>query len=105
MQRRHFDVLTPLVFSARLRRNGARTFVLLCFRLSLMRFGGYMKFFCVFLHKSLSISVNASLPVALVLGLLLVFLPSGIRAQGLSGMTGTVTDPSGAVVPDAKVTV
>src|SRR5271155_1035538 len=67
--------------------------------------GGYMKSLCVFLHKSVSIFVNASLQIVLVLGLLLVFLPSGVRAQGLSGMTGTVTDTSGAVVPEAKVTV
>jgi Carboxypeptidase regulatory-like domain len=43
--------------------------------------------------------------VAGLLGAALLFLaPSHTQAQGLSGITGTVTDPSGAVVPDAKVT-
>ena len=37
--------------------------------------------------------------------LLLLLLPANLPAQGLSGITGTVTDPSGAVVPGAKVTV
>jgi hypothetical protein len=32
-------------------------------------------------------------------------LPIGLRAQGLSGITGTVTDSTGGVVPEAKVTV
>jgi len=36
---------------------------------------------------------------------LLLLLPSNLPAQGLSGITGTVSDPSGAVVPGAKVTV
>lgn len=34
---------------------------------------------------------------------LLLLLPSNLPAQGLSGITGTITDPSGAVVPGAKV--
>jgi len=62
-----------------------------------------MKSLSVFLHKSLCMAVNPSLPACLVLCLLL--LPCGLRAQGLSGITGTVTDASGAVVPDGKVTV
>src|SRR5260370_39832639 len=37
--------------------------------------------------------------------LLLVSFPSGLHAQALSGITGTVADASGAVVPNAKVTV
>jgi Cna protein B-type domain. len=37
--------------------------------------------------------------------LLLLALDSSLAAQGLSGISGTVTDSSGAVVPDAKVTV
>ena len=40
----------------------------------------------------------------LALALLLFSLPSGLYAQGLSGISGTVTDPSGASVPGAKVT-
>src|SRR6267378_3731394 len=42
---------------------------------------------------------------ALAVGLLLLSYPSALRAQALSGIQGTVTDSSGAVVPDAKVTV
>src|SRR5579864_5062685 len=37
--------------------------------------------------------------------LLLISFPSGLRGQALSGVTGTVSDASGAVVPNAKVTV
>src|SRR6267378_8400896 len=40
---------------------------------------------------------------ALAVSLLLLSYPSGLRAQGLSGISGTVTDPSGSVVPGAKV--
>jgi hypothetical protein len=39
------------------------------------------------------------------LGLLLVFSSVLVLAQGLSGISGTVTDSSGAVVADASVTV
>jgi len=42
---------------------------------------------------------------ALAGALLLLSSPASLRAQALSGITGTVTDQSGAVVPDAKVTV
>ena len=47
------------------------------------------------------------LPVAISLAVCLCFCfsPSSLHAQGLSGLTGTVTDQSGAVVPEAKVTV
>src|SRR5439155_1482900 len=38
-------------------------------------------------------------------GLLLASVWGTLHAQGLSGITGTITDPSGAVVPGAKVTV
>jgi hypothetical protein len=42
-----------------------------------------------------------------VLGIYLLLLAfnSSLAAQGLSGISGTVTDSSGGVVPDAKVTV
>lgn len=46
-----------------------------------------------------------SLLVALVACLFLTLSPPLAHAQGLAGMTGTITDPSGAVVPEAKVTV
>src|SRR5947209_2564999 len=39
------------------------------------------------------------------LSLLLLFSSALVFAQGLSGISGTVTDTSDAVVPDAKVTV
>src|ERR1700676_2706217 len=63
-----------------------------------------MKFFSIFLG---SIFVSKRFrPVACIsLGLLLFLAPSWLYAQGLSGMTGTITDSSGATVPDAKVTV
>jgi hypothetical protein len=41
------------------------------------------------------------LPVA---GIALLILCSGLRGQGLSTLNGTVTDPSGAIVPGAAVT-
>ncbi len=40
-----------------------------------------------------------------ILCLLVLALSAGLYAQALSGITGTVTDPTGAVVPNAKVTV
>jgi len=36
--------------------------------------------------------------------LLFLFSPQGVRAQGLSGITGTITDESGAVIPGVTVT-
>lgn len=53
------------------------------------------------LHRT-SRNWPAILCVVLVL---LLFTPATVHAQGLSGMTGTVTDETGAVIPDAKVTV
>src|SRR4030095_15498104 len=43
-------------------------------------------------------------PIALIAFLILIS-PQRAHAQALSGMTGTVTDNSGAVVPGANVTV
>jgi len=63
-----------------------------------------MKSFSVFLGKANSISTPACLSVSLAFSLLFLLFPAGLRAQGLSGIRGTVTDPSGAVVPDAQVT-
>ena len=40
-----------------------------------------------------------------LLALVLAFMAPFAHGQGLSGVTGTVTDQSGAVVPEAKVTV
>src|SRR5216683_3056393 len=37
--------------------------------------------------------------------LLLLSSPVGLRAQALSGINSTVTDPSGVPIPDAKVTI
>jgi hypothetical protein len=53
--------------------------------------------------RSASISFSAACLVVCLL-LLSISLTPGLRAQGLSGISGTVTDPSGAVVPEAKVT-
>src|SRR5580693_8512924 len=64
-----------------------------------------MKSFSIVRLGSASISTMVSVSGCLTLCMLLLFLPAGLSAQGLSGITGTVTDPSGAVVPDAKVTV
>src|SRR6267142_3949803 len=50
-------------------------------------------------------TISTHFLAALAAGLLLVSSPAGLRAQALSGITGTVTDESGGVVPDAKVTV
>jgi len=43
--------------------------------------------------------------VALVVACLALFAPRTARAQASAGIAGTVTDPSGAVVPNANVTV
>jgi hypothetical protein len=53
-------------------------------------------------HKNLY--VGLCLAIFLSLGLCLGTVQP-LHAQALSGIQGTVTDSSGAVVPDAKVTV
>jgi len=42
--------------------------------------------------------------VGLIIACLALFAPRAARAQASAGITGTVTDPSGAVVPNAQVT-
>ena len=61
--------------------------------------------FCNLLNALLDRTSRPSSLIALAACLFLCFSPSGVEAQGLSGMVGTVTDASGAVVPEAKVTV
>jgi hypothetical protein len=46
-----------------------------------------------------------TLAALLAITLAVMCAPIAVHAQGLSGMTGTITDSSGATVPDAKVTV
>jgi hypothetical protein len=64
---------------------------MLSFSFSLRGFGGGFKV--------------ARFLVALAVGFLLLSSPSGLRAQALSGINGTVTDPSDVPVSDAKVIV
>src|SRR6202795_3810270 len=64
-----------------------------------------MKSFFVVRHDSASISMMVCLSACLAMFMLLLFLPPGLNAQGLSGTTGPATDQGGDVVPDAKVTV
>jgi len=51
-----------------------------------------LRFKCAFL------SIGAGLWTGLALCIFLLSVPSFLRAQGLSGITGTVTDSSSAVV-------
>jgi len=50
-------------------------------------------------------TIGTNFLAALAAGLLLVSSPASLRAQALSGINGTVTDPGGVPVPDAKVTI
>jgi hypothetical protein len=43
--------------------------------------------------------------LGLVIGMALLFAPTFSLAQGLSGITGTITDTSGAVVPGVTITI
>jgi hypothetical protein len=62
-----------------------------------------MKIFGSLRFKSASLSIGAGFWTGLTLCILLLNVPSVLRAQGLSGITGTVTDGAGAVVTDATV--
>jgi len=58
-------------------------------------------------HRTSCLSVKALGPIlwAVMLSLLLVNLSPSLRAQEVTaGITGTITDPSGAPIPNAKVT-
>jgi hypothetical protein len=54
---------------------------------------------------SARVTTQQWLAAALAVCFLCLSAPLSLHAQGLSGITGTVSDESGAVVPDAKVTV
>jgi len=81
---------------------GCRGFV---FLLSLKQFGGPHEILLRCPHCFGGGTKYTRFLAALAGALLLLSSPASLRAQALSGITGTVTDQSGAVVPDAKVTV
>jgi len=58
-------------------------------------------------HKSLHLLINASGVLSLVLCYLLFASSLDVRAQSAStgALTGTVTDPSGAIIQNAKITL
>jgi Carboxypeptidase regulatory-like domain len=64
-----------------------------------------MKIFSSFRNLCLRLVPRRGLTFVLAIGILLASVWGTLHAQGLSGITGTITDPSGAVVPGAKVTV
>jgi len=65
--------------------------------------GGFVKVSSCLLPLNRFFAVVA--PLVTFTLLLSLLVPASLHAQGLSGMKGTVTDSSGAVVPDATVTV
>src|SRR5437870_12629121 len=67
--------------------------------------GRLMKIFSSFRNLCLRLVPRRRLTFVLRIGILLASVWGTLHAQGLSGITGTITDPSGAVVPGAKVTV
>src|SRR5437660_2514031 len=67
--------------------------------------GRLMKIFSSFRNLCLRLVPRRGLTFVLGIGILLASVWGTLHAQGLSGITGTITDPSGAVVPGAKVTV
>ena len=85
-------------------RQRSRVVAVFVFSFSSKHFGGSMNFFSFSLHDFGGGFKVVRFLVVLALGFLLPSSPAGLRAQALSGITGTVTDVSGGVVPDAKVT-
>src|SRR6266566_3768756 len=67
--------------------------------------GRLMKIFSSFRNLCLRLVPRRGLTFVLGIGILLASVWGTLHAQGLSGITGTITDPSGAVVPGAKDTV
>ena len=55
--------------------------------------------------RSSNLSKRALFRGAAILAFLLVLSASGVKAQNTAGVHGLVTDPSGATVPNAKVTI
>jgi hypothetical protein len=60
----------------------------------------------IFLRSAGSLRMGGSRRIAVWLAILLfvVSSPPQLRSQALQGITGTVTDATGAIVPNANVT-